>query len=505
MDRGTPGCLRLIRRVAGMARVSGLTDRQLLEDFARSRSEEAFALLVQRHAAFVLGLCRRVLQHEQDAEDVFQATFLVLARKADCLRWHDSITNWLHGVAYRLALKARAANLHRQALERHAGEKPPQPAPAVTWQELQPVLDEELQRLPAKYRMPLLLCYLESKTRDEAAQELGWTTGAVKGRLERGRNLLRQRLARRGVTLPAALLATALGGQSCEAAAATPLATATAEAAVRFSAGQALTGLVSAQALALARGALQAALVVKLRIVAAVLLLAGVAGGGGGLLAYRALAGNPAEAAADLTPGPAPVRAAPPVVSAPGGSRKGEASAQAERPRGKDVEGIVKDVDPAHSTIRVTPRGDSGSGVRVFRWAGRDVTITTDTGRTAQPGELREGLNVTLTLSPDEQYVVSIRAEAPVLKGRARAVNAFKRTVSLSRRGRRDVTLRVAGDARVVLNGKECKLADLTGGVRVKLTLALDRSRVVALDAEGGGQQDDGRRPKPRRRFGRAF
>jgi RNA polymerase sigma factor (sigma-70 family) len=504
MDRGTPGCLRLIRRVAGMARVSGLTDRQLLEDFARSRSEEAFALLVQRHAALVLGLCRRVLQHEQDAEDVFQATFLVLARKADCLRWHDSITNWLHSVAYRLALKARAANRHRQAVERRAGEKPPPPAPALTWQELQPVLDEELQRLPAKYRLPLLLCYLESKTRDEAARELGWTTGVVKGRLERGRNLLRQRLARRGLALSAALLATALGGKACGAVA-TLLATATAEAALRFNAGQALTGLVSARALALARGALQAALVAKLRVVAVVLLLAGLAGGGGGLLAYRVLAGLPNEPAADPTPGSVPMRAAAPVRSTLGESQRGEASAKAERPKVKAVEGIVKAVDAARGTISVAPRGDNGAGVRDFRWAGKDVTITTDTGRTARPAELSAGLFVTLTLSPDEQYVVSIRAESPVLTGRVRAVNTFKRTVSLARRGRRDTILRVAGDARVVLNRKESKLADLTGGLRVKLTLSLDKSRVVVLDAEGSGQPDDGRRAKPRRRFSRAF
>src|SRR5262249_12430050 len=145
-----------------------------------------------------------------DAEDAFQATFLVLARKASSIRKQASVSSWLYGVAYRVAMKAkvqlaRMRRQDRQAVARTATD----PAEDLTWREVQQVLDEELQRLPEKFQAPLLLCYLEGKTRDEAAQQLGWTEGMVKGRLERARELLRSRLARRGVTLSAGLLATA--------------------------------------------------------------------------------------------------------------------------------------------------------------------------------------------------------------------------------------------------------------------------------------------------------
>src|SRR5262249_22930203 len=155
--------------------------RQLLQQFLANRDETAFAALVQRHGALVLGVCRSVLHHQQDAEDVSQATFLVLARKALTIRKQQAVSSWLHGVAYRLALKAKAQVNRRRVQEKQAAHQlSASTLDDLTWRELRAVLHEELQRLPEKYRAPLLLCYWEGRTRDEAAEQLGWAKGTLK-------------------------------------------------------------------------------------------------------------------------------------------------------------------------------------------------------------------------------------------------------------------------------------------------------------------------------------
>jgi RNA polymerase sigma factor (sigma-70 family) len=202
--------LRHLRRRAGANARDELSDGQLLERFAGRRDEAAFEALVERHGSMVLAACRRVLHDHHEAEDAFQATFLVLARKAAALDRRPSLSSWLFTVAYRLALKARAGAIRRRAPDVPTRPGPPDALSELTGRELCAALDEELHRLPEKYRAPLVLCCLEGKTRDEAARLLGWRPGALKGRLERGRDLLRGRLARRGLTLSAGLLGTLL-------------------------------------------------------------------------------------------------------------------------------------------------------------------------------------------------------------------------------------------------------------------------------------------------------
>jgi RNA polymerase sigma factor (sigma-70 family) len=275
--------LRQLRKVLGAPGGSQLSDEQLLRRFLEVREEAAFAALVERHGPMVLGVCRSVLQHTQDAEDACQATFLVLARKAASIDKQGSVASWLHGVAYRLALKSHAAR--RRTPPGHAGQPPcHSPVEELSWREVQQVLHDELERLPGKYRLPLILCYLQAHTQEEAAHLLGWTAGSLKGRLDRGRDLLRRRLTRRGL---AALLPLGVAALAPEVPAATRV-DATARAAVAFLHGQSLGADVPTGAAALARQGLRAVPLARSRAALALLLVFGVLAAGAGLAAYRA-------------------------------------------------------------------------------------------------------------------------------------------------------------------------------------------------------------------------
>ena len=194
--------LRLLRRRVGEEIAGGLSDRLLLERFVRQRDEAAFETLFWRHGPMVMAVCRRLLP-AADAEDAFQATFLILVRKAASVTRGEAVAAWLYRVAYRIALRARAAT--RPTVELPA-EGPPDDEEAGTWHDLRPVLDEAIASLPEKYRTPIILCYLEGKTNQEAADELGCPRGTVAIRLKRARERLRRRLERRGMLLGAALL-----------------------------------------------------------------------------------------------------------------------------------------------------------------------------------------------------------------------------------------------------------------------------------------------------------
>jgi RNA polymerase sigma factor (sigma-70 family) len=197
----------LVNRAAS----AGPTDRELLARFASGRDEEAFAHLVRRHGGLVFGVCRRVLRCHEDAEDAFQATFLLLARRAGSLRWHDSVSAWLHEVALRTAWKARSASARRQVKEAEAAHRSrPEARPDPAWDEACAVLDQELRSLPDRFRTPLILCHLEGRTGEQAAVHLGVSRPTLVRRLARGRRLLAARLARRGLSLTAALFGTSL-------------------------------------------------------------------------------------------------------------------------------------------------------------------------------------------------------------------------------------------------------------------------------------------------------
>jgi len=188
------------------------SDKQLLERFVAHRDNVAFECLVQRHGAMVFGVCQRVLNQRQDAEDAFQATFLVLVQKASTIRKPELLGNWLYGVACRIARKARGRVSRRVIQERNTmapDNKPDRQDPStdLEWRDLLSVMDEELQQLPNKYRLPLVMCYLSSMTNEEAAAKLGWPAGSMSYRLAKAREMLQKRMERRHRTLPAGFFA----------------------------------------------------------------------------------------------------------------------------------------------------------------------------------------------------------------------------------------------------------------------------------------------------------
>jgi RNA polymerase sigma factor (sigma-70 family) len=291
--------------------LENLADGQLLARFAGERDEAAFAALVRRHGPMVFAVCRRVLREGHAAEDAFQATFLVLARKAARLREPDALAPWLYGVAYRTAVRARTEAARRRQRERRASvSEAVAPAEDAIWRDLRPLLDAEVNRLPARYREPVVLCYLAGQTNAEAARRLGCSRGTLAARLARARERLRRRLAGRGLALSAGLLAAALA-RPARAKVPASLDLFTARAAHLFAAGHIpAAGVISARAASLAKGVARAMLVQKLKVTSVVLLAALLAGAG--LMTYRAGGGEPAPVRAE-----SPTYVAPQVTAVP--------------------------------------------------------------------------------------------------------------------------------------------------------------------------------------------
>jgi RNA polymerase sigma factor (sigma-70 family) len=295
MDRA----LQLLREAALRTEGAGLTDGQLLECFVSRRETAALETLVRRHAPMVWGVCRRILCSHHDAEDAFQATFLVLVRKAASVVPPEMVANWLYGVARQTALKARAVAARRRGRQRQVTTMPESDVeqPQDPWPDVQTVLDEELSRLSEKYRVAIVLCDLEGKTRKEAARQLGCPEGTLAARLARGRALLARALAQRGVSVSGGALAAVLAQQVASAAAPAALVSATIRAVTTVAAGQAAAGLMSGTVAALTEGVIQAMFRNKLLSVTTVLFVLTMIGLGAGAYAYHGGKGRPGPAA----------------------------------------------------------------------------------------------------------------------------------------------------------------------------------------------------------------
>src|SRR5580765_206527 len=276
--------VQILRRCALVRDGAGLTDGQLLDCFVSRREEAAFEAMVRRHGPMVWGVCRRVLGGHHDAEDAFQATFLVLLRKATVVKPRDMLANWLYGVAYHIALKARKKATKIRSRERQMKVMPEPAVEPKLWDEVQTRLDQELSRLPDKYRIPVILCDLEGKTHKQAARQIGCPEGTLSARLSRARALLAKRLARHGLPLSAASLAIVLA-QNAAAGVPTAVLVGTVKVAALVAAGHAAVAeTVSAKAMALAEGLVKSMIVSKVKIPLAVVVAFGAISLGAGWL-----------------------------------------------------------------------------------------------------------------------------------------------------------------------------------------------------------------------------
>jgi RNA polymerase sigma factor (sigma-70 family) len=385
MDWRTGAFLRHLRQLSAEQGAEHVADHELVERYAVRRDEAAFAVLVRRHGPLVWRVCLDVTRHEEDAEDAFQAAFLVLARRVACFRKEASLASWLHGVAYRVALRARAQAARRPLPE---GEVEinfrADPLAEVSRREQLAILHAELNRLAAKYRAPLVLCYLEGKTQDEAARQLTWSKRTLERRLGQARGLLRRRLRGRGFPLPAGL-----GAGYLAPAAALPagLVPATVRAAGAFVTRSAAVGGASAKATALAEGVLRATAIAQLKTMAVLVAVCGVLVAGARVLAHQAWIGrNPDVAPAERA---AALRAAIPPPPAP--RKKDRIDAYGDR--------LPSDVQARLGTIRLSvgnlifavafsPDGKtlasgSGRGVRIWEAATGEILFNLE----AAPGD----------------------------------------------------------------------------------------------------------------------
>jgi RNA polymerase sigma factor (sigma-70 family) len=469
---------QVVRYVRAVARPcdGSVSDGQLLQCFITRREEAAFAALVRRHGPMVRGVCRRVLHNHHDADDAFQATFLVLVKKAASVTPREQVGSWLYGVAYRTALKARTLAAKRRDRERRA---PPRSVPAdeLIQREIGAVLDRELSRLPEKYRAPLVLCDLEGGSRKDVAAKLQLNEGTLSSRLATARKLLAKPLARRGL-LPGAALATLL---AAEAATAVPpaLLRSTVEAA-------ALPAVQPAAALppgvaALTQGVLTDMVLSKLRTAIVVLLAAAVVGLGAVAWVHQAVADKPSAAKADDP-------------------------AKKDKPeQGPSVTGVVKSYDAAKNTVTVTVMVNpekKQTEEKTYEMA-KDAKVILDEARTkdekpaeGKPADLTEGTQVVLELAPGGKSVARVLAHGPSVVGNVKSVDAKTPSLTITHKqkdGLKEETFVVAKDAKVHLNDglskevkdKEGKLEELTEGTPVLVHLSVDRKRALEVRPQG--------------------
>jgi RNA polymerase sigma factor (sigma-70 family) len=338
--------VRQLRQSAAARPLDRSSDAELLEQFHRDGDPEAFATIVRRHGRGVLCTCRKVLSSEADVEDAFQATFVVLFQNARSIRQRQTLGGWLCGVAHRVALKARTNAARRQRVEQAAchgwdSRGTLSEGPDLSWREACAILHEELDRLPDKYRLPLLLCYLDGKSRDEAAHELGVKLDVLRGRLERGRDRLRSRLTKRGVTLSAGLLAAA----SSVTAGGMP------EHLLRATLKAATTGQLPATVAALLRGTVPAVALGKFKLLAVAVLLLGLVSGGVGL----GMVGAPPQPAQPQRHSLSRLATAAVEIAQRQEAQKGDKPAKDEETKTVEISGMV-----------LTPDGKPCAGARLF-------------------------------------------------------------------------------------------------------------------------------------------
>jgi RNA polymerase sigma factor (sigma-70 family) len=441
------------------------TDGHLLHGFLTQKEDRAFEALVRRHGPMVLGVCRRVLGHAHDAEDAFQATFLVLVRKAHSLAGRHTIGNWLYGVAFHTALKARAAKAKRRERESQVRTMIHIESPRDEDADWQRLLDQELSRLPNRNREPVVLCDLEGKTRREAARLLNLPDGTLSGRLTTARRLLARRLARRGVALSGGALAATLAQSMSSACVPSPLIVSTVKAATMIASGQMAAGVISANVYNLTEGVMSAMIIAKFKFAAALVIALGLAAGGSYLVA--------------------------------GATPQAAGEAPQERQRGKrepakdanSVSGALQSVDTDKNTVTINifSRAEGESTNKTYP-VSKDAKITRD-GKEAKLADLKNVGRVAIKLSEDQSTAVSITTVARTATGEF--FDAGKKTITIvidtARQGKKKSTFTLTSDTKVTIAGKAAKLADLKEGTTVVLTFSADEANVVQVNVPAAG------------------
>jgi RNA polymerase sigma factor (sigma-70 family) len=444
--------MQTLRKATAPCDESRMTDGQLLETYLRTREEVAFAALVRRHGPMVWGVCRRVLRSHQDAEDAFQATFLVLVRKAASIVQKEKVANWLYGVAHRTALKARAMTAKRGAREKPMAAMPePALEQQELWSDLQPLLDQELSRLPDKYRSVIVLCELEGKTRKEAARHFNLPEGTVATRLTTARTMLAKRLARQGVTITGGGLA-AMFSQNASASVPASVVSNTINAATVFAVGQATaTGLISVKAVALAEGVIKTMLLNKIKIATSVLITVAIIGSGVAAITQQMASAKPANLFNTTT-------------------RQTVAESSA-------VSGVVKAVSADKNTLTISQR----DGDKTFI-VPNDAGVVVN-GRPGNLTEVQARAFAVLSLA-DTNTARSVEIVGPNASGILKTIDAEKRTITFDDKGL-ERTLSVTRGASVSIDDRPSKLTDLPPGAVVNLSWFADRTTARNVQANG--------------------
>jgi RNA polymerase sigma factor (sigma-70 family) len=492
--------LGAVRKVFELARGPAGGDGELLTRFRSGRDPDAFGWLVRRHGPMVLGVCRRVLRDAHAADDAFQATFLVLARRAGAVRPPDRLAPWLYGVAYRTALKARGRAFRRRQVEAdYAAQAPGRAAAPGGGADLLPLIDEQVNALPEKYRDPLVLCGVQGLNKAEAATRLGLPEGTVSSRLARAREMLRDRLTRRGVAVPAAGFAAVLTADALHAAVPPALAKAAAATAARSAAAPAAV-------LTLSTEVLRSMTLLNLKCLGAIAVSVSLAGGGFGLVATGADEKKPAAekpAAKPEKPGDKPAAAKPapdgekPKPAAPDGDGEKPAAPRKNR---RVILGQVGAVDAGARTVTLL-RTDGGGLREEAVKVREDAKVLVD-GKEVNLADVPKGATAELGLvtfgkEGSPPIASEVWVDGSKLVGVIKAAGATTLTLlgggAVSKLP--DRVLKLAPAAEVVVNGKAAKPTDLQPGDVATVTLGADRTTATAVAVKTRTGPGDGEKP----------
>lgn len=458
--------VRHARRTASYPNRSSQTDSELLAQFVQSHDPTAFEAIVSRHAAGVMGTCLRVLRHRQDAEDAFQATFMVLARRANHVAWKGSIAGWLHEVAHRVSLKARGARARRNreaavvTTDPVSPELPP--ADGNDW------IDAEIRRLPRVYGEVVVLCCVEERSTAEAAQCLGVSEGSVRARLYRGREMLRSRLALRGVVLPGSL---AVGVSSS-------LIENTALAAVAYS-----TGAIAGATATLADGAIRSMFMGKLKSLCVAVAAIGLSLGGIGIWTLHAAQ-------------PVPGNATPPPIAKANDDK--ESSKPADRPgpgaidpfrdaelRKNRTDGRIEAVDIGKRTILVNCEIDDQHRDVTFLVANDAKIEVCDAPATL--AEVKSKMRADMILSPDRTTIIAARISWGSFRAQVKGIDDAKRTATIlfeANGTEVELPLPLRKDGTVRVDGMPSSLGDLVVGREYDFHWTLDKKGLTRIEGK---------------------